>query len=85
VTFGGTSGAHLFEVARSLGVPAVIGPEIEADAGALGERGSLVAVDGDTGRVWILPVPPSAIPASSGSDTTTAGRSARVAPVPGGA
>ena len=27
VTSDGTSGAHLFEVARSLGVPAVIGPE----------------------------------------------------------
>jgi phosphohistidine swiveling domain-containing protein len=52
VTTGGTSGAHLFEVARSLGVPAVIG----ADAGALEEAGSLVAVDGDTGIVSVLPV-----------------------------
>jgi phosphohistidine swiveling domain-containing protein len=51
VTSGGTSGAHLFEVARSLGVPAVIG----ADAGAFEEAGSLVAVDGDTGIVSVLP------------------------------
>ncbi len=46
---GGTSGAHLFEVARSLGVPAVIGPEIGRRRYAA-ESGSLVAVDGDTGR-----------------------------------
>ncbi len=55
ITTGGTSGAHLFEVARSLGVPAVIGPEIETDAGALEEAGALVAVDGDTGIVSVLP------------------------------
>jgi phosphohistidine swiveling domain-containing protein len=51
VTTGGTSGAHLFEVARSLGVPAVIG----ADPDAIGEAGALVAVDGDTGIVSVLP------------------------------
>jgi phosphohistidine swiveling domain-containing protein len=52
VSIGGSSGAHLFEVARSLGVPAVIGvdPAI-SDGGA----GSLVAVDGDPGMVSILP------------------------------
>ena len=83
VTAGGTSGAHLFEVARSLGVPAVIGPEIGADADTLGESGSLVAVDGDTGRVSILPVPVATILAST-SGTTRAGRSAPVAAVPGG-
>jgi phosphohistidine swiveling domain-containing protein len=51
VTAAGTSGAHLFEVARSLGVPAVAG----ADLDALGEADSLVAVDGDTGLVSVLP------------------------------
>jgi phosphoenolpyruvate-protein kinase (PTS system EI component) len=51
VTTGGTSGAHLFEVARSLGVPAVVG----ADLGALVEVGSLVAVDGDAGPVSVVP------------------------------
>jgi len=53
VTTGGTSGAHLFEVARSLGVPAVIAPDLDV----VGETGSLVAVDGDTGRVSVLPDP----------------------------
>jgi phosphohistidine swiveling domain-containing protein len=51
VTAGGTSGAHLFEVARSLGVPAVVG----ADLGAHVEAGSLVAVDGDAGLVSVVP------------------------------
>lgn len=85
VTAGGTSGAHLFEVARSLGVPAVIGPEIGPDADMLGESGSLVAVDGDIGRVSILAVPATAISASRGSGTTTAGPSAPVVAAPGGA
>lgn len=42
----GSAGAHLFEVARSCGVPAIVGVDLrgmEADA--------LVAVDGNTGRV----------------------------------
>lgn len=51
VSTGGSSGAHLFEVARSLGVPAVIG----ADPTASGGAGSLVAVDGNSGVVSILP------------------------------
>jgi phosphohistidine swiveling domain-containing protein len=52
VSIGGSSGAHLFEVARSLGVPAVIGvdPAVAGDG-----AGSLVAVDGDSGLVSILP------------------------------
>ena len=50
VAHGGSSGAHLFEVARSLGVPAVIG--IASDA--LGPPGSLVAVDGSAGVVASL-------------------------------
>jgi phosphohistidine swiveling domain-containing protein len=51
VSIGGSSGAHLFEVARSLGVPAVIG----VDPTAWGGSGSLAAVDGDAGVVSILP------------------------------
>ena len=46
----GSAGAHLFEVARSLGVPAVIG--VAPDD--LGPPGSLVAVDGSTGIVASL-------------------------------
>jgi phosphohistidine swiveling domain-containing protein len=50
VTFGGSEGAHLFEVARSLGVPAVVGVGPEA----LGPAGSVVAVDADAGLVASL-------------------------------
>jgi hypothetical protein len=46
----GSAGAHLFEVARSLGVPAVVG----LDLGALGPPGSLAAIDGATGEVAVL-------------------------------
>jgi hypothetical protein len=49
VVAGGGVGAHLFEVARSLGVPAVVGvdlPEHVDDA--------LAAVDGAAGDVWVL-------------------------------
>jgi phosphohistidine swiveling domain-containing protein len=52
VTRGGTAGAHLFEVARSLGVPTVTG----VDLGRLGP-GSLLAVDGSEGVVSVLPGP----------------------------
>jgi len=59
VSTGGSSGAHLFEVARSLGVPAVIG----VDPATSGEAGSLVAVDGNSGVVSILPPGgPSSLP-----------------------
>jgi hypothetical protein len=44
----GNEGAHLFEVARSLGVPAVIG----VDPGAM--DGCVVAVNGDDGFVSVL-------------------------------
>jgi phosphohistidine swiveling domain-containing protein len=46
VTAGGSMGAHLFEVARSLGVPAVAG----VDLTRVLER-TLIAVDGHTGHV----------------------------------
>ena len=52
VTANGSLGAHLFEVARSLGVPAVAG----VDLGRRPEQ-SMVAVDGRSGdvTVWMTP------------------------------
>lgn len=47
---GGSAGAHLFEVAHSLGVPAVIDVALDD----LGPPGSLVAVDGSTGTIASL-------------------------------
>jgi PEP-utilising enzyme, mobile domain/Pyruvate phosphate dikinase, AMP/ATP-binding domain len=51
VTAGGSTGAHLFEVARSLGVPAVCG----MDVSRIGHEGSLAVVDGGAGRTSFLP------------------------------
>jgi phosphohistidine swiveling domain-containing protein len=48
VAHTGSEGAHLFEVARSLGVPAVIG----VDPGTADDR--VVAVNGDDGTVSVL-------------------------------
>jgi phosphoenolpyruvate-protein kinase (PTS system EI component) len=42
-------GAHLFEVARSLGIPAVVGVDLSAAA-----EGTVVAVDGDQAQVALL-------------------------------
>lgn len=50
VASSGNAGAHLFEVAESLGVPAVIGIDLER----LGPSGTLVAVDGSAGVVASL-------------------------------
>jgi phosphohistidine swiveling domain-containing protein len=66
VSAGGSSGAHLFEVARSLGVPSVIG----VDATVVGGPGSLIPVDGDAGVVWILP--PGGTPSSPSHDDARA-------------
>ncbi len=44
----GSEGAHLFEVARSLGVPAVLGVEVEE------ARDRIVAVNGHAGTVSVL-------------------------------
>lgn len=49
VTLRGSAGAHLFEVARSLGVPTVTGVQPSGLA-----DGALLAVDGDRGFVSIL-------------------------------
>jgi phosphohistidine swiveling domain-containing protein len=54
VTTGGSSAAHLVEVARSLGVPAVLGCSQEHLFTLLDEDSrTLVAVDGDSGRVVV--------------------------------
>lgn len=45
----GSVGAHLFEVSRSLGVPAVVGVALPPQA-----EGSLVSVDGNAGIVSVL-------------------------------
>lgn len=50
VTARGSIGAHLFEVARSLGVPAVTGVELSGAA-----EGCLVAIDGAAGTAFVLP------------------------------
>ena len=49
VTVGGSAGAHLIEVARSLGVPAVVGCDELPPISTL--RGMLAVVDGDAGVV----------------------------------
>ncbi len=50
VTSGGSEGAHLLEVARSLGVPTVI----KVGDASFGPDGTVVAVDGTTGEVATL-------------------------------
>lgn len=50
---GGVTG-HTAIVARSLGVPAVVGV---AAAGQLVQSGDLLVLDGQAGRVWINPAP----------------------------
>ncbi len=59
VTIGGSPGAHLFEVAAWLGLPAVCGVDLEAAAGLAMDqlrdnRSIVAAVDGDAGTVNIL-------------------------------
>lgn len=56
VTMGGSAEAHLVEVARSLGVPAVLGCSEErllTLLGGDGATGTLVSVDGVNGRVVV--------------------------------
>ena len=52
VTAEGGEGAHLFEVARSLGVPAVT--SLRLDVLGASAPSTLVAVDGDRGIVAVL-------------------------------
>lgn len=53
----GSAGSHLAEVARSLGVPMVVGchPEQLTGRAAGGDRAWLAAIDGSTGEVALLP------------------------------
>jgi len=51
VTKGGSEAAHLVEVARALGVPTVVGCDLE---GVRTGGGMLVAVDGHSGAVHVL-------------------------------
>jgi phosphoenolpyruvate-protein kinase (PTS system EI component) len=54
VTTGGNPGAHLFESARSLGLPAVCGANLVETIGSETDlTGKAVAVDGTTGAVSI--------------------------------
>lgn len=52
VTVKGGHTSHAAILARSLGIPAVVGagPAISAIA-----QGAVIAVDGDTGRIWLCP------------------------------
>jgi phosphoenolpyruvate-protein kinase (PTS system EI component) len=54
VTLGGAPSAHLFEVARSLTVPAVVDCPIGDIVRDVREGPLLGMVDGDTGRVAVL-------------------------------
>ena len=59
ITTGGSPGAHLFEVASWLGVPAVCGVDLESLFGATldvasSEPMALAAVDGDQGIAWLV-------------------------------
>jgi phosphohistidine swiveling domain-containing protein len=53
VTLGGSAAAHLVEVARSLGVPAVVACPLDERAGQPTVTG-LIALDGETGIVSVL-------------------------------
>lgn len=58
VTLGGGPGAHLFESARALAIPAVCGIHLEEILdGPTAERSGAftLAVDGHSGRVWATP------------------------------
>jgi hypothetical protein len=64
----GAAGSHLAEVARSLGVPMVLGCRPERVTGALDAPGGafLAAIDGSAGDVALLPVAGANLAASPG-------------------
>jgi phosphohistidine swiveling domain-containing protein len=68
VTHEGSEGAHLFEVARSLGVPAVTSLQV-SEPGALAP-GSLIAVDGDRSAIAVVDDAPATL---SGGRSVPAG------------
>jgi phosphohistidine swiveling domain-containing protein len=65
----GAAGSHLAEVARSLGVPMVLGcrPERATGAPDVPDGAFLAAIDGSTGEVALLPAAGASLAASPGS------------------
>jgi phosphoenolpyruvate synthase/pyruvate phosphate dikinase len=61
----GNPAAHLLEVAHSVGVPAVVGVDVERLVGAAdghaAARAPLVAVDGNAGDVAVIERPPGTV------------------------
>ena len=66
VTAEGSLGAHLFEVARALGVPVVAGVTLPAGAR---RDGTIAAVDGDAGTVGVRTAPAERATAGAGERT----------------
>jgi hypothetical protein len=64
----GAAGSHLAEVARSLGVPMVLGCRLERATGApdVPDGAFLAAIDGSTGDVALLPAAGASLAASPG-------------------
>jgi phosphohistidine swiveling domain-containing protein len=84
----GAPGSHLAEVARSLGVPMVLGchPERAAGAPAIPDGAFLAAIDGSTGDVALLPAAgdwPAGRVGSDGSALSDLLHPASVLPAPG--
>jgi phosphohistidine swiveling domain-containing protein len=73
VTTEGSEGAHLFDVARSLGVPAVTSLSM-SEPGTIAP-GSLIAVDGDRGAIAVLDRAsiPGHMPAQAGASVMSGG------------
>jgi phosphohistidine swiveling domain-containing protein len=68
----GAPGSHLAEVARSLGVPMVLGcrPERATGAPAIPDGAFLAAIDGSTGDVALLPAAGDWVVGRAGSDSS---------------
>ena len=84
----GAAGSHLAEVARSLGVPMVLGcrPERVTGTRAVPDGAFLAAIDGSTGDVALLPAMgagPAASPGSGVSALSGLHHPASVLPAPG--
>ena len=84
----GAPGSHLAEVARSLGVPMVLGsrPERAAGVPAIPDGAFLAAIDGSTGDVALLPAAGDWLVGRAGSGNTALSdllHPASVLPAPG--
>jgi phosphohistidine swiveling domain-containing protein len=84
----GAAGSHLAEVARSLGVPMVLGcrPEQVTGTPAVPGGAFLAAIDGSTGDVALLPAPdagPAARPGAGVSALSGPHHPASAPPAPG--